>query len=136
MMSIYVVSIGSNAVDKSERLAFGFDELRSRLDVVARSEAYVTPALNGRDADYLNAVAVLRADIDLDKLTAMLKHIETLAGRTPQSKMSGVIPLDIDTVIADGKVVRPGDFNQKYFQIGWNQIKSLSIWQNINDSDR
>lgn len=134
MMNTYVVSIGSNAVDKSERLAFGFDELGSRLDVVARSEAYVTPALNGRDADYLNAVAVVRTDFDLDNLTAQFKHIETLAGRTPQSKKTGVIPLDLDVVIADGTVVRPGDFNQQYFQIGWNQINSQ--WQNNNDSDR
>lgn len=134
MMNTYVISIGSNAVDKAERLAFGFDELGSRVDVVARSQAYVTPALNGRDADYLNAVAVVRTDVDLDSLSALLKHIETLSGRTPQSKMSGVVPLDLDTVIADGTVVRPGDFNQQYFQIGWNQINS--IWQNINDSDR
>ena len=134
MMNTYVISIGSNAVDKAERLAFGFDELGSRVDVVARSQAYVTPALNGRDADYLNAVAVVRTDVDLDSLTALLKHVETLAGRTPQSKMSGVVPLDLDTVIADGTVVRPGDFNQQYFQIGWNQINS--ICQNINDSDR
>lgn len=134
MMNTYVLSIGSNAVDKAERLAFGFDELRSRLVVVARSEAYVTPALNGRDADYLNAVAVVQADIDFDSLNVLLKQIETLGGRTPQSKMSGVIPLDLDIVIAHGNVVRPGDFDRQYFQIGWNQIKR--IWQNINDSDR
>lgn len=134
MMNTYVLSIGSNAVDKEERLAFGFDELRSRLVVVARSEAYVTPALNGRDADYLNAVAVVQADIDFDSLNVLLKQIETLCGRTPQSKMSGVIPLDLDIVIALGNVVRPGDFDRQYFQIGWNQIKR--IWQNINDSDR
>lgn len=134
MMNTYVLSIGSNAVDKAERLAFGFDELRSRLVVVARSEAYVTPALNGRDADYLNAVAVVQADIDFDSLNVLLKQIETLCGRMPQSKMSGVIPLDLDIVIALGNVVRPGDFDRQYFQIGWNQIKR--IWQNINDSDR
>ncbi len=134
MMNTYVLSIGSNAVDKAERLAFGFDELCSRLVVVARSEAYVTPALNSRDADYLNAVAVVQADIDFDSLNVLLKQIETLGGRTPQSKMSGVIPLDLDIVIALGNVVRPGDFDRQYFQIGWNQIKR--IWQNINDSDR
>ena len=134
MMNTYVLSIGSNAVDKAERLAFGLDELRSRLVVVARSEAYVTPALNGRDADYLNAVAVVQADIDFDSLNVLLKQIETLCGRMPQSKMSGVIPLDLDIVIALGNVVRPGDFDRQYFQIGWNQIKR--IWQNINDSDR
>ena len=134
MMNTYVLSIGSNAVDKAERLAFGFDELCSRLVVVARSEAYVTPALNGRDADYLNAVAVVQADIDFDSLNVLLKQIETLGGRMPQSKMSGVIPLDLDIVIALGNVVRPGDFDRQYFQIGWNQIKR--IWQNINDSDR
>ena len=134
MMNTYVLSIGSNAVDKAERLAFGFDELRSRLVVVARSEAYVTPALNGRDADYLNAVAVVQADIDFDSLNVLLKQIEALGGRTPQSKMSGVIPLALDIVIALGNVVRPGDFDRQYFQIGWNQIKR--IWQNINDSDR
>ena len=134
MMNTYVLSIGSNAVDKAERLAFGFDELCSRLVVVARSEAYVTPALNSRDADYLNAVAVVQADIDFDSLNVLLKQIETLSGRTPQSKMSGVIPLDLDIVIALGNVVRPGDFDRQYFQIGWNQIKR--IWQNINDSDR
>lgn len=134
MINTYVLSIGSNAVDKEERLAFGFDELRSQLVVVASSEAYVTPALNGRDADYLNAVAVVQADIDFDSLNVLLKQIETLGGRTPQSKMSGVIPLDLDIVIALGNVVRPGDFDRQYFQIGWNQIKR--IWQNINDSDR
>ena len=113
MMNTYVLSIGSNAVDKAERLAFGFDELRSRLVVVARSEAYVTPALNGRDADYLNAVAVVQADIDFDSLNVLLKQIETLGGRTPQSKMSGVICLELEIVIEIGNVVRSGEFESE-----------------------
>ena len=124
MMNTYVLSIGSNAVDKEERLAFGFDELRSRLVVVARSEAYVTPALNGRDADYLNAVAVVQADIDFDSLNVLLKQIETLGGRTPQSKMSGVIPLDLDIVIANDIILRPVDYNREYFKIGWNELNA------------
>ena len=88
------------------------------------SSAYSTPALNGKDNDYLNAVAEGYVECDFETLKAQMKDYERSSGRTPESKLMGVVPIDIDIVMWNDEVVKAGDYEQSYFKIGWNELKS------------
>ena len=49
--------------------------------------------------------------------------MEKAAGRFPQSKLSGEVPLDIDIVVWNDEVKRPRDMVQDYMQIGLLELK-------------
>lgn len=122
-MNNIVISIGSNHRDRDVFVDQCIDFLRQRFSDVRVSATYVTPAANGRDADYLNAVAECQCADDHDRTKALLKLYETAHGRTPLSKSQGVVPIDIDIVMWNGEVLRQRDFDQNYFQIGWKQLQ-------------
>ena len=133
-MNRYVISIGSNSADRDIQLAKAINWLSSIAKSIKASSVYCTESINHVDNEYMNAVAVCESEHSHNDLNDMLKQYEINCGRSKESKLNGVIPIDLDIVIALGNVVRPGDFDRQYFQIGWNQIKKR--WQNINDSDR
>lgn len=47
---------------------------------------------------------------------------ENVCGRTPASKQTGEIPMDIDIIIWNDEIIRPNDYEHEYFKIGWNMI--------------
>ena len=56
-------------------------------------------------APYLNRAALFETTWDPDSLRSFFKNIEKACGRTPASKQTGIIPLDIDLLMIDGVVV-------------------------------
>ena len=63
-------------------------------------------------------------DGDLATLEAMLKACEVMEGRTSDARAAGRVPLDIDVVIADGRVLRPDDFKRYFFRQGYEELMS------------
>lgn len=84
---------------------------------------YNSKAANGKDPDYLNVVMKAKCKYDFDEINDMLKKYEAVCGRTPMSKLVGDIPMDIDIIIWNGEIVRERDYNQEYFQTGWQQLE-------------
>ena len=82
---------------------------------------------NGRDSDYLNAVMTASTKLNLDDTIALMKQYEAVCGRTPASKLQGVIPIDIDIVLWNNDVIRPNDFARQYFQRGWQELKTVEL---------
>lgn len=121
-MNNVVISIGSNSSDRQWQLDYAIRHLKSKFKSVSVSSIYESSAQNGKDAPYLNAVMVGETNMDLDKTTAFCKQWETLCGRTPASKLEGVIPIDIDIVVWNGDVVKETDFLFPYFTRGYHQL--------------
>ena len=121
-MNIAVLSLGSNSIDREARMTNCIAWLRINSVPIKLSSVYNTSAINGKDPDYLNAVAEISTTLTHPELTKMLKDYERQCGRTPQSKSLGSIPIDIDIVMWNGEVLRPKDFAQYYFAKGWNEI--------------
>ena len=117
-----VLSIGSNTVDSLQRVTECINWLANEFELSAHASAYTTPAVNGKDADYVNTVAVITTTMSLPELNAVLKDYEKSCGRTPESKQQGAIPIDVDIVMWNQEIVRPNDYNQNYFKIGWREI--------------
>ena len=76
------ISIGSNHSLKDRYVAAASAELSKVLGEYLQSEPYTTPALNGVDADYLNAVATGFFCGSAAALSELCKGIENSLGRT------------------------------------------------------
>lgn len=125
-MNTALISLASNSPDKREQMEQAFAELRA-MGIVARSSSiYETaPYGNPRHPNYLNAVACIRTAAEYPVLYDTLKEMERAHGRTPQSKLSGEIPLDIDIVVWNGETLRPQDYERDYFKTGLHEIQPV-----------
>ena len=122
MMHRVYIGLGSNTPDATKQMSDAIDWLMTQLDEVTSSDVYSTPPLSGIGPDYLNAVATGLTAMSNDQLNLLLKDYERQAGRTPQSKISGQVPIDLDIVVWDGTVMREKDFSYDFFQRGYRQV--------------
>lgn len=120
MSSKIVLSVGSNC--SKNNVEKSIDWLGSFLLDFKVSSIYSTPSTNGHEIRYDNAVIFASVDHDLESFNNLLKQYEISQGRNAEAKCLGVVPIDIDIVICDGKVLRPRDYDQPFFQIGYKEI--------------
>ncbi len=125
-MNIALISLASNTPDKQSQMRKAFEELREMGIIAEASSIYETaPWGNPNQKNYLNAVAQINTTIGYDELNDTLKKQEKAHGRTPDSKRTGEIPLDIDIVVWNGEILRPKDYNRDYFKIGLEELKTI-----------
>lgn len=117
-----ILCFGSNVADASVLIDKAIALVAVDFEILARSTAYVTPSHNGVGADYTNRVVAIRTDLSVADIHARLTAIETALGRTPLSRPTGVMPMDIDLVIYRGDVIRPDDYARQHFTIGYRQL--------------
>lgn len=86
------------------------------------SLAYFNPSFNGIGQPYLNQVLEATTTLNIDSLHRLCRTLERRAGRTPQSKVQGIMPLDIDIVIWNGTIVRPFDYTSPHFAHGYANL--------------
>lgn len=123
-MNTAVICIGSNIADKREHVRAALELLKVRFgEMAAASEIYLCPSHNGIGSDYANCVVRMITDNSLDTSLDTLKEMERNAGRTAESKITGVMPLDIDIVIWNDRILRPYDFERYHFINGCRQIE-------------
>lgn len=122
-MNRLIIGIGSNVSDRDKRMEKALEWIQTAFDVVDTSGIYETPELHGRFAPYLNCVALLDTDIPSpDMVTQLLKNYELSQGRTPESKTSGEVPIDIDLIQFNDLVLRPHEFEREYFLSGYRHL--------------
>jgi len=128
-MRVYLC-IGSNLDDREARLAKAICSLSQLLSGMVCSSCYLTPAEQplsagaGCESDarpYLNAVVYASYAGDYDSLCAETRRIEAQCGRNRAAAPD--VAMDIDIVMADGTVLRPGDFAAPHFRIGYRQLQ-------------
>ena len=128
-MSCAVIGIGSNTPDRMERGAAAIRWLGRVFSDGFHSSAYMTRAITGHDPDYLNAVMSVECDGTMDEVNIMLKDYERACGRTAESKLHGEVPIDLDIVVWDGRIVRPKDFGYRYFLQGYDELVHRGVIQ-------
>ncbi|MBD5172621.1 MAG: 2-amino-4-hydroxy-6-hydroxymethyldihydropteridine diphosphokinase [Bacteroidales bacterium] len=123
-----VVSLGSNFGLREESVSNAIDFLRSlKEDDFEVSHIYETPDIHGLSHPYMNAVAFFSTSIALKDLSIIFKDYEILHGRTPEMRLKGLVPIDIDIVIVDGNIIRPKDFRCDFFRIGYESLGNNRI---------
>lgn len=121
-MAEYVVCIGSNTLSEEDFIGV-LSPLSRCADIKASSSVSISPDVSSRSQlPYRNMVVRCVTSLPHEELRAFFSGIENDYGRTPLSKSSGIMPLDIDIVVADGIVISPDDFRQPYFRKGWEEI--------------
>lgn len=125
----YILSLGTNMEPREERLRQAMCMLSEIDGNCVLSTPYATASI-GKDAGnerkhYRNAVAVVETEMDSVALGEMLKEYERRCGRTAAMKAEGIVPIDIDIVMADDAIVRQKDFNRYYFRQGYEELQSI-----------
>ena len=121
-MNRVVLCIGSNLEPRHARVSESIKKISFLLDAMRYSALYETPEIHGIGRPYVNVVVAGNCPLDLDNLNAQCKRLEEEAGRTPEARSRGDVPVDIDIVIWNGEVVRPNDARQHFFRIGAAQL--------------
>lgn len=73
--------------------------------------------------DYHNIAATFSTSMDADGLKTLFRKIEKACGRTPLSKSSGIVPLDIDLLEYDGMILKPSDMKAAYVRRALASLK-------------
>lgn len=123
-MNKVVISLGSNSHDRYLQMENAISFVKSRFKNVSVSSIYESEALNGKDAAYLNTVAIAETNLTCEDATKLLKEWEKQCGRTPESKLEGSIPIDLDIVVWNDNVVREKDFSYPFFMQGYKDLIS------------
>ncbi len=126
-MNTLIISLGTNSSDREWQMSHAIKHLKQMFKKTVVSEIYEVPAHNGVDAPYLNAVMIASTANTLDEVNAALKQWEVVCGRTPASKLKGDIPIDLDVVVWNDKVIRPVDYSRSYVSQGMSQLLSTMV---------
>lgn len=123
-MSNAIIGLASNRKEGEEILHQTIEKLSRDFRSARFSNCYLTdPVGSCSKRMYWNCTGIIETNLDLDTLKNSFKTMEREAGRMPDSKQTGDIPLDIDIVVWNNYVVRPRDWEQPYFQTGLKQLK-------------
>ena len=121
-MNKLIISLGSNSSDRERQMECAVQHLTQILSETVMSDIYESPAHNGVDAPYLNAVMLASTTKSIDEVNAAFKQWEIECGRTAVSKQQGVIPIDLDVVVWNGEVIRATDYSRDYVSKGVAQL--------------
>lgn len=67
---------------------------------------------------FSNQLAKFTTTLPPDSIHAFFKELEHRSGRTPEDKVQGIVKLDIDLLIIDGKILKPEDMEREYIRKG------------------
>lgn len=117
-----IICAGSNTLPLSRfhEAITGISELLTNPKI---SEIVTSPDVTGKSsAPYLNAVISGSTQLSFPEIGAKMTSMETAYGRRPDSKDTGMMPLDIDIVVWDEEIIRPEDYARGYFRKCVNTI--------------
>lgn len=123
MPNTFTICFGSNIDNANQIIETALVRITERITVSAKSEQYVSPSFNGVGRDYCNMVIIGSTDLELMDLIEFTKLIEIELGRTKQSKLLGIVPIDIDVVSWNSEIIRPIDAVRPYYVYGLQNCK-------------
>lgn len=116
-MNNIVICIGSNQERHNvENALLWLSEL---FEESVYSSIYETPAVNCGGRNYHNSVLRGRTNTSHEELNELIKEYELSCGRDSNARQKGLVPIDIDIVIYNDEIIRPWDYRQNFFKIGF-----------------
>lgn len=122
-----VFSIGSNCGDRHANVKAGIEWLAHIISNFKVSPIYATPDCLGSQKEYINAVAKGSSTLSTESLEKLCKQYELSCGRDAYARTCNNVPIDIDLVMYDSKILRQRDFSREFFQIGYKSITPTTI---------
>lgn len=122
-MGVYLICIGSN-YNKERNILFARTQLSAVFPSIRYGdELHTEPIKINNPETFLNQMAIFTTSLTMDEVSAKLKEMESLAGRTPENKQKQQIPLDIDILMYNDTVIRPEDMKREYVIQGIQSLK-------------
>lgn len=118
-----ILCIGSNCGDRNGNVESALEWLSGILKDFRHSHIYATPDCKGGQRVYLNAVCTGLTERSSAELDVLCKEFELSLGRDSSARVAGDVPVDVDIVVFDGRIVRERDFASEFFQIGYREVK-------------
>ena len=104
-MNTAIIMLGSN-VDAEENLQSAKEKLSDIFELVRESSVVISkPNGNNYKSDFYNKAIVLLSVENEEETISIFKDIELEMGRTVNSKKKGIIPIDIDLIFWNEKLV-------------------------------
>ena len=122
-MNTAIIMLGSNAgVDKN--MEFALNRLAEHFEIIDKSPQVQTEPVGVQFlASFYNVALRITSNEAREKTIAIFKQIEQEAGRKPDSKLTGIIPMDIDMIFWNDVQVHD-DYNRfEYVKNCINEIK-------------
>ena len=125
-MTKALLSLGANTHDKKERLSHTIEAIAQIANIKTQTPIYETPAEGSiATKPYANALVLIDTPAEYDELRATFKQWEVQAGRTPESKQQGLIPLDIDIVTWNERIIKERDMEFEYMKLGLKLLNTV-----------
>ncbi|MDO5571906.1 MAG: 2-amino-4-hydroxy-6-hydroxymethyldihydropteridine diphosphokinase [Bacteroidales bacterium] len=122
-MNNILVSLGSNVSQSVNILNDAILKIKDMASEARFSSVYETdPEGEHKHSKYKNCIGEMSTNLDYDNLKDLFKNMEVTAGRKPEMKINGIVPLDIDIVIWNQKVIRPKDLSMEYIKQGLMEL--------------
>lgn len=122
-----VICLGSNVDCRRAKIDGAIDGLGGVCEVLESTGIYETEADNHTDAPFFNLVMRCRCTLSLDEMLACCKELEARAGRLSESKATGIMPLDVDIIVWDGRVIDPRQYAKPYFTLGYKRLQTADV---------
>ncbi|MDH6310628.1 2-amino-4-hydroxy-6-hydroxymethyldihydropteridine diphosphokinase [Dysgonomonas sp. PFB1-18] len=113
-MNKALLSIGTNE-DRETNLILCHQMLNDLFEEIHYSETSITtPYGSAYKNDFLNQLAIGYTSKNKEEVTPLLKSIEKQIGRKASDKAKGIVKIDIDLVIWNEEVLKPGEISRDY----------------------
>ncbi len=80
------------------------------------TERLITASIDNTPGHFCNSLVLAMTQLSLKEVTKILKHIETICGRTKEETAKGIIRMDIDLMAYDKIRLRPNDWERGYIK--------------------
>lgn len=110
--------MGSN-LERHARMASARQALSQAFPDIRFGPELETEAIGSRFlSPFSNQLGRFSTPLTAEDVRRILKGIEKAHGRTPQDKALGIVRLDIDLLVYDGTVLKPGDMARGFVKEG------------------
>ncbi|SEF46213.1 2-amino-4-hydroxy-6-hydroxymethyldihydropteridinediphosphokinase [Parabacteroides chinchillae] len=114
MLNRAIISLGSNK-DREMNIRRATELLLQYFPSICFSEAvYTEPVACPLSSSFLNRMALVDTPLSADDLKLVFKQIEVTIGRKPDDKKQGIVPIDIDLLQWNDRVLKPEDMQREY----------------------
>ena len=118
----YLICLGSNS-NKELNLSLAERELSVRFpSIIFGTPMETEPLLIANPELFTNQLARFTSLLSASEIKRACKEIESLAGRMPEDKGKNIVKLDIDLLMADGKILKPDDMEREYIKKGMEEL--------------
>lgn len=118
-----IICLGSNVADKEQRVRAAARHFGTLIHDISTSGLCVSDDYTGLGESYVNMVVSGSTALSLDELIGESRAYEAAHGRTAVSKPSGIMPIDVDIVVFDGRILKPEQYSRAYFQTAYEACR-------------